>query len=58
MAAAFLQQVSGDRLDVVVLMANDSTLARRGWGFVEDAEDLLTLGRVRPRARLPPVPEG
>ena len=31
---------------------------RLGWGFVEDAEDLLTLGRVRPRTRLAPVPEG
>ncbi len=47
-----------ERQDVVVLMANDSTLARLGWGFVEDAEDLLTLGRVRPRTRLAPVPEG
>jgi hypothetical protein len=38
------------RQDVVVLLAADTNLARLGWGFIEDADALLTHGRVRPRA--------
>lgn len=43
--------------DVVVLLAADDNLPRLGWGFVEDADELLTLGRVSPRARAEPRPE-
>lgn len=42
------------RQDVVLLLAADTNLARLGWGFIEDADDLLTRGRVRPRARARP----